>query len=401
MEHHSILVVDDEHVNLMAIMEILQESNPNYKIYNAINGKVACDIAFKKNPSLIIIDWEMPVMNGIEAIKYLRSIPETADTPVIMSTGMMTSAKHLKTAIEAGATDFIRKPIEKLELIARVGSALKLADSLKEVKKQNLLIKKKNDDITGSIEYAHTIQYSLLPDLTEINNAAVADSFIFYKPRDIVSGDFYWYFERKKELICAVIDCTGHGVPGAFMSILGWSALSQIVREFNSISSDLILAELNERIKISLKQSHYNGEIMPPMDGMEVSLCKFDFSSNMVEFAGAGRPMLLVRNGVMTELKGVSYPIGGTSQFYANAEYRSESVSIQKNDMIYMFSDGFSDQFGGENSRKLGSKKFKAILLEISNQPCKDQKIILKQKLFDWMGKNTQTDDICILGLRI
>ncbi len=390
----SILIVDDESANLQAFISYLQKSALNLNILNAVNGEMALKIAEIKRPDLVIMDWEMPVMDGIEALKQLKARPETEDVPVIIATGKMTEPKYIEEAFDAGAADFLRKPVEQIELLSRVRSVLNLSRSYRKIKQQN-------KEIRDSITYASRIQQSLLPPLVDLTRA-VSDAFVLYQPRDIVSGDFYWLRTKRKQLVLAVADCTGHGVPGSFMTILGMNHITQIYRDFRDIEINILLDELNERICAILRQTYGNLEevVVPPMDGMDIALCKIETDTGKVAFASAGRPMYLVKNGQLEVVKGSPRPIGGTSLMY-QYNYEKYEADVSPGDCVYLFSDGITDQFSADNSRKFGAKRMKEMILGMYHEPMDKQKQIVEQTLAAWKGNNEQTDDICVVGLRI
>ena len=263
-----------------------------------------------------------------------------------------------------------------------------------EIQKDEITVQK--DDITSSITYASRIQKALLPSKKTFENT-FSDYFIYYKPRDIVSGDFYWVTERKGEIIFAVADCTGHGVPGAFMSMLGNSFLNEITKDATSesLSTNQILNRLRDMINDALAQS---GDNVKAYDGMDITLCKFKIKNKEIEFAGAYNPLYHIRKGVLTEYKADRMPIG----FYPKKKnFTAHTIQMNKDDVIYLFSDGYLDQFGGPFGKKYTTKKFKQILTAISPGTMDDQLQLLENELKTWQGNNEQLDDILIIGIRI
>lgn len=408
MSQYTILVADDEKMNLQTILLYLKESGKNYKILSANNGEVACKVAESKLPDLVVIDWQMPVMSGIEAIRKLKSQDETKDIPIIMATGAMTSPENLQTALDAGAIDYIRKPIDKIELIARVQSALALSDSYKKIKEQNQQIKEKNHDITSSIVYARRIQYSILPDKSLLDSA-VKEYFIYYKPKDIVSGDFYWFVVKRRGMYISAADCTGHGVPGALMSMLGVNALNQVLKDYGSLEPRLLLSELNEKVCTTLKQGYGKMEGIPPLDGMDIALCYVDMKKQIVSFSGAGRPVYYFHKGEFQMKKGATNPIGGTSLLYDNVEFEQHEIPYEEGDTFYMFSDGITDQFGlytdpetgGSKMKKFGTRRFKQLLADIQSETMERQSELIEEALNDWKKDTPQTDDLVVVGFRL
>jgi len=263
-----------------------------------------------------------------------------------------------------------------------------------ELEKKNLLIAEKNKEMTDSLNYAKRIQGAILPK-TELITQSFPDSFIVYMPKDIVSGDFYSFAKKNGKVIIAAADCTGHGVAGAIMSMIGSSLMNQIINEKGISDPAEILNQLNSGIIEALKQNENSSH-----DGMDVSLCAFDQQQSEVIFSGANRPLWLVRNGNLETFKSDKFPIGGL-QIDHSESFTSQNIKLLKNDTIYIFSDGYADQFGGMLGKKLMTKKFKEILLSINDKPMPEQGIYLQQFIKDWMGDVEQVDDIMVIGIKI
>ncbi len=262
--------------------------------------------------------------------------------------------------------------------------------------KQNDKIEKQNKNITSSIEYASRIQQALLPPKENFTRY-LGEHFIFFRPRDIVSGDFYYLNVKDDNVIVAAADCTGHGVPGAFMSILGISLLDQITNQVNkSFTAGEILTLLREEIKHALRQT---GKANEANDGMDISLCVLNRKKSIINYAGAYNPLILIRDNKIVKYKADKMPIG----IYIREKevFTNHVVEIRKGDSLYIYSDGFQDQFGGEENKKFLPKNLNNLLLEISGHPAQKQKEILNEKLDNWKGDNPQVDDIIILGFKI
>jgi len=260
--------------------------------------------------------------------------------------------------------------------------------------KQRDLISEQNQDITDSIEYAFRIQTAIFPDHKDMQ-MILNDYFILHKPRDIVSGDFYWLSKQNEKLIILVADCTGHGVPGAFMSMLGIAFLNEIVNKEIITRPSEILNKLRNKIIKALKQS---GKIGEQRDGMDVAAITIDFENKILKFAGANNPLYLIRNNKLIEQKGNKMPV---SIYYKMDEFTTHEIPINKGDNIYIFTDGYADQFGGPNDKKFKYKAFKELLLSNANKPMNEQKEILAQTLINWQREHTQIDDILIAGIKI
>ncbi len=277
-----------------------------------------------------------------------------------------------------------------------------------EVVKQKEIVEQKNKDITDSINYAKNIQEAVLPTKEEIFKY-FPESFLLYKPRDIVSGDFYWISHKNNKTYFAIADCTGHGVPGAFMSMLGIAFLDEIIGINNTISASNMLNQLRENVILSLRQTGKEGEAK---DGMDISLIIFDNEKQEIEFAGANNPIYIVRGEQnlteeknltgfqnllgLEELKGDNMPIG---VHIKQQPFNSHTVKINNGDSIYMFSDGFADQFGGPLGKKFKYKQLKELLIKINHLPMPEQKILLENTIIEWRGENPQIDDIMLAGI--
>ena len=630
MKTHDILVVDDIPGNLRTIIGYLKEMNNNYGYMQAINGEMALKTALKKLPDLIITDWEMPVMNGIQLIKELKKNPKTTEIPIIMASGIMTSSENLQTAMDAGAIDYIKKPIDKIELRARVRSMLKLSDYNKQIIAQNSLLIKQKDDILKktqnlqqankqiilinnnlaenieelkqaheeikitsdnlekqntnleqaynnvkllsnigqsitvslnikniinnvytnvnkliksdifsigifnneknaiefegtiengqklpihydkfdenclsircyknnesihidnlsieyfkyfksfpkakegkvpesilyipltsnnkpigvistqsfkknvykkyhkdilsniaiytsiavenakkfkiinkqnillenyttrieeSIKYAKNIQQAMLPSKIQIDKEL--NCFIIYKPKDIVSGDFYWFGKQETTTFVAVVDCTGHGVPGAFMSMIGNSLLNEIIKHMQITNPKEVLHLLNIEIIKLLNQNITNNT-----DGMDLSLCRIDKNNNQIKiiFSGAKQKLFYSKNNEIHIIKGDRSHIGGTI-YNKNKDYNftNKEIFLSTNDNVYLTTDGYIDQ-NNSLRKRFGTKRLKNKLSQITNKTLQEQKLFLETELIHWQGKEEQRDDIALIGIKL
>ena len=287
----------------------------------------------------------------------------------------------------------INKKISKQKLLLEE-TYHHLEDKNKEISAIKDMIEQKNESITASIMYARRIQNAILPP-EDIFAACFADSFVHYKPRDIVSGDFYWAKQLGNKIVLAVADCTGHGVPGAFMSMLGVALLNEISGHKN-ISSDYILHELRDRVKSSLRQT---GKTVETKDGMDIALCLIDMDNLHLEFSGAYSPIFIIRNGELKEVKGDRMPIG--IHLKERETFTKIEMQLEKDDQLYLFSDGYVSQFGGDKGQTFKSKNFKELLLSIHNKPMEEQNQQLDESYNNWRGNHPQVDDILIVGVKI
>ncbi len=261
--------------------------------------------------------------------------------------------------------------------------------------RQNQEIETQKNYLTSSINYAQRIQSAVFPS-DEILSDNFPEHFILFKPLDIVSGDFYWCKQNNNELFVAVADCTGHGVPGAFMSILGITFLNEIVNKANLCSTSEILDRLRKNVIRTLHQSKNNNH---PRDGMEVALCRFDLKNKKLQFAGAFRPIFLIRENSLHHNSGDNMPIGIYDD--EGKSFTTNEISLQKDDIIYLFSDGYVDQIGGADKKTFRTKRFKELLLEIFRLPMNEQKIVLQKRIEEWQGELDQIDDILVVGIKI
>ena len=274
-----------------------------------------------------------------------------------------------------------------------------LIRSIREKKKSNFELDKRNKKITASIKYAERIQKSILPS-DEQFGALLPNSFVFYKPLDVVSGDLYWISEVNGVVVIAAIDCTGHGVPGAFMSLIGNTLMNQIVNEKKVTSPAEILTLLHEGIVSSLRQ---DSDEESAQDGMDMSVCSINKKSNEVLFAGAMNSMFVANKDSITEVSANLRGIGGVMRRRKKAEtkFTEQKVDVSKGSMIYLFSDGYMDQFGGANKEKFNIARFKTVLTEIQDLKPNQQKEKMEKAINEWKGSCDQIDDMLVIGARI
>lgn len=349
---------------------------------------------------------------------------------ILVSYGLLPSHPILLHAVEVGSAievtllaialsdrySIIRKDRERLQVEALEGQrkmtmvleervaerTIEINRKKEEIERKNQRLEQQNqeiahqkDNIEGSIRYARRIQAAMLPSEREFREA-LPEAFVFYKPRDIVSGDFYWLTQKEGKLIVAVSDCTGHGVPGAFMSMLGTSLLSEIINLRGIEDPAIILEELNKGVKQSLNQDYTQNH-----DGMEISICVFDKRRYEIEFAGANTSLIYIQDDELEVVKGDRLPIGGHRDRYEGREFRTKRLPWEAGMAIYMYSDGFRDQFGGAKGEKFMMRRFKSLLKDISQEPMEAQEIIIRRTFKDWLGSRRQLDDVLIMGIRL
>jgi len=270
----------------------------------------------------------------------------------------------------------------------------KVRERTAEVVKQKEIIEEKNKNITDSIIYAKRIQDATLPDKSLVRNY-LEESFVLFKPKDIVSGDFYWIHKVEDTILFAVVDCTGHGVPGAFLSLIGHNSLNQIVNEHKIYKPSEILQALNRIVSKTLQNNLQATNIK---DGMDMSICSLNLTTNVLQFAGAFNPLYLVRDNNIEEIKGDKIAIGSTPSAYT--EFTNNVIQLKEGDCIYLFSDGYADQFGGPKGKKFKYSRFKELLIDINKKDMSEQHDILNSMIDEWQGDLEQIDDVCVIGFR-
>ncbi len=278
----------------------------------------------------------------------------------------------------------------------------KVVERTEQVVKQKEEIQEKTKEletlfkqVTDSIHYAKRIQEAILPPLSLVKSI-LPESFILYKPKDIVSGDFYWIDKKNDWSYFAAVDCTGHGVPGAFMSIVGYNLLKDILNNSNAITPAAIMDKMNDGVANTL---HSGSSDNQTKDGMDMTLCALNYKTLELQFAGAFNPLYIVRNNELLQFKVDKFPIGmfiGEKQHFTN-----NSVQLQNGDNVYIFSDGYADQFGGPKGKKYMAGNFRELLKEMSKLPIENQSINLNQTIEEWRGNLEQVDDILVIGIKV
>jgi serine phosphatase RsbU (regulator of sigma subunit) len=342
---------------------------------------------------------------------------------IILSISMATKYRNMQNSKEKIQAEALVNLAEKNKLMDTMNHQLEVQvkERTSELNFQKEESEIKTKEILSSIEYALRIQEAILPCKDQVKSV-LPDSFIFYKPKDVVSGDFYFVEKTTTKSgnslsLFAAVDCTGHGVPGAFMSIVGNSYLRQSIHEQHVNSTGEVLDFLNQGVSNTLRQNTSNSTVR---DGMDIALCAVDFENLLLYFSGAKNPVFIVRDSkidsiletkrdpirtsdeslYLNVIKGDSHPIGA----YVGDSlkpFTTHKVNLKKGDVIYVFSDGFADQFGGEKGKKYNIKHFKHYLLSISQLPMSEQQVLIEKEFHDWQQGFEQVDDICVIGVRI
>lgn len=304
---------------------------------------------------------------------------------------------QLVALVEERTAD-LREEKVKLQLAYEEISAQNenLEKAYEEINKQKDELQEKTRNITSSINYAKRIQDSILPSL-ELIQQYLPNSFVLFKPRDTVSGDFYWFMHKEDMTWIAAVDCTGHGVPGAFMSMIGNTLLNQIVNEKQHITPAEVLRKLHIGVRKALKQDQAESK---NRDGMDIALCCVDTKKQQILYAGANRPLLLIQHNELIEYKADKHSIGGL-QMETERLFTDVAIPIVPQTYLYLFSDGYVDQFGGKDNRKFMSKKFKELVMLVHERDFEEQCVIFDHTIEQWKEGYSQIDDIMVIGFRV
>ena len=390
----AIAIAKDYKLNL----EIRNASNNLYKAYEAIgnNGEAYKMFQLYISTRDTILSEENQKQAIKQEFKYAYEKQATAD-----SIQMMEAKKVMDAQIAAQKAEIKQERTQRFALYGGVFMLILFGgfiyNRLRITRHQNILIEQKkkevevkNKEILDSINYAKRIQKAILPP-DHIVEEYLKDAFILYKPKDIVAGDFYWMDKENDTVLFAAADCTGHGVPGAMVSVVCNNGLNRAVKEFSLSEPGEILDKTREIIVQEFEKS--DEEVQ---DGMDIALCSL--KGDLLQYSGAHNPLWIIRNGEIIETKATKQPIGK----YDNPKpYLTHHFKLEKEDVIYIFSDGYVDQFGGAKGKKLKAKAFKTILLEIQNLSMLEQKTYLDNAFETWRGELEQVDDVCVIGVKV
>jgi len=411
---------DEEEVHTVTRFALMDYSYKGRKLQflNAYTGKQAVEM-LQENPdiALILLDVVMEHTHaGLEAVENIRTKLQNHFVRIVLRTGQPGQAPEDEVIIKYDINDYKNKTeLTDKKLFTTLTTGLRSYGDIIEIEgfRQNLeqkveqrtfevvtqsrIIEKKNNDITASINYAFRIQDSMLPDLDKMKRL-IPNLLVLFKPRDIVSGDFYWCGEKDGKTIIAAIDCTGHGVPGAFMSMIGDSQLNQIINMDGITAPDIILNKLHLRVRSALKQAETQNR-----DGMDMALCTIDPYRKIIECAGAKNPIIYIQDGKLVQIKGDKMPIGG-DQREDQRIFTKHTIKLDKTTIVYMYSDGYQDQFGGADGRKFMVTKLRELLFQIHEKDFETQHNILDVTFEAWKNYRQdyhQTDDVLVIGFRI
>jgi serine phosphatase RsbU (regulator of sigma subunit) len=378
-----ILLVEDSFEGMQYVGSILNDAG--YKTVTSLNGNNSLIYIAKEKFDLIILDLVNSELAGYDVLAQIMERGRNAEAPVVFLTEGGENG-NLMQGVRYPNVDFVRKPFKREELLARVGNQLAIVRSKEEAR----AVKSLRD----SIKYAYRIQKSMLPS-NDLMNEAFPSHFIFHKPLDVVSGDFYWAKKIDDMVVFAVADCSGHGVPGAFLSILGISLLNELSMKTKLDYPHVIMDNLRHRFKESLERSGIESYFS---EGIDMVIGMIDRKDLKMYSAGAFNSIFHSRDGKIYEIKGDRQPVG---YYPVEKPFTQRETQLKAGDQLFFNTDGIVDQMGGEKGKKLQSRGFSSWLKEMAGQPSTVQKQILNEKVNRWMGSYSQIDDILVMGIEI
>lgn len=397
-----ILLLEDNYSDAELLMRTLTKADLKHELHLVESKAHFISELDNFKPDIIVSDHYLPSFNSLEALKIARK--KRSDIPFILVTGSV-SEEFAEDCMKAGVDDYILKnslirlpsSIKNIFSRAKANREKEIVESLhKELKVAYQEIEENNKSMTDSINYAKLIQEAMLPEKAVLTNY-FPNSLIIYRPKDIVSGDFYWFVERDHKLLIAVADCTGHGVPGSLMSMIGYGLLNEIVNVKRIVHPAEILSRLNAGIRRTLKQDKIGNQ---RCDGMDIALCSIDRTNRQMEFAGANRHLIYFRDKSLEMIKGNKFGIGGLHD-ESSINFTNHKVSYDNGDIIYMCTDGYADQFGGTKGKRMMTRNMIKILEKSLSFGVAEQEQLLNHWLDKWQGDYEQTDDILLIGIQL
>jgi serine phosphatase RsbU (regulator of sigma subunit)/Tfp pilus assembly protein PilF len=391
-------ICQNHHLNVL-LMEVFSGLGSVYAAKGDFKNAYTFNRKYQVLKDTLVNSENLKQQNEMET-KY-ETLKKDKEIIILNKAGEIKAAEIEKQKAEAGKQQTIRNAfICGFVLVLLFGivifNAYRDKGKANEIiAKQKTIVEEKNKDITDSIHYAQRIQSAVLPS-DEMRKHIFPDSFILFRPKDIVSGDFYWASEKNKKKIIAIVDCTGHGVPGAFMSLIGSAFLNEIVNELGILDPAEILHQLRDRVIRALKQTETGST---SRDGMDAVVCVIDEEMDCLRFACANNPLWLMRDGAMMEFQADKIPVGTHEGDLK--PFTLQTLNLKTGDQLYMFSDGYADQFGGPKGKKFKYKALKELLLNIQHLSMAEQEKRLGHCLEDWKGNISQVDDILVMGIRI
>ncbi len=414
----SILVHEDKYLDLTNQITIEYDQEVNQRIKHIQRLQDYLIVGFL---ILLVIEW-IVIFRPTRRVtlQYLTALQKQQEEAAILYQNLKTSEEEIKLKNEelAASEEELRQNMEEIETtnenlhrnteeLKQKNEILKEATELldfknKQIRKQrdqlfsqSEQLEVRNRNITNSIRYAKRIQEAILPTPEEVE-VHFGDAFVFFRPRDIVSGDFYWFDDRGNQKILMAADCTGHGVPGALMTMIGNSLINEIVRGKDITEPSQILSQLDEQLIDMLQRRNSD---RPIHDGMDMAVLNIDTQKRVLSYAAAHNPLYIIRDGEINKIRGSKFPVG-SSQYKAKKIYEQHEIQAQPDDIFYIFTDGFQDQYSEKHARKYMSKRFRNYLLMNSHLPMQEQKQKLAQEFDAWCGTGAQTDDILVIGFK-
>lgn len=385
-----ILLVEDSDMDADLLVMHLKREQVDFDYKRVWTKEDFIKTLYSYIPDVVIADHNLPGFNGMEIFEILKK--DKINVPFILVTGSV-SEKLLIEYAKEGIDDYILK-----NNLLRLPSAIESVINKRKIVRLHHQLLRTNEelanvyaDLTGSIHYAKRIQNAMLPELSELQSV-FPESFVFFKPKDVLSGDFYWYERKGPLFLVAVVDCTGHGVPGALLSMMGNDLLVEAVSVRHIAQPAQVLDRINDRIRKVLK--HETSSIR---DGMDIAFCVFNLEKNTLAYAGANRPIYVIRDRRLIELKPDKAAIGEQG----GKSFTNHEMPLQQGDRIFLFSDGYADQFNGVTDKKMMRKRFSRLILHTSHIPMADQANMISSFFEEWKDEGPQTDDALVIGIEV
>ena len=395
----TILIVDDLEDNLFSLNAVLKFEG--YIIHKANSGPLALEMASKIQYDCIILDVQMPEMDGFEVANILGKNEFTKNIPIIFLSALGSDKKKVLQGMDSGAIDFLAKPVDPPLIKAKLKLCIKLSSKYKDSKKIFSAIKEEhsslqevNSEFSASLRYAQNIQQAILPT-AEVINALFKDNFVIFRPKESIGGDFYYVKEVGNEIIFMCGDCTGHGVPGAMMSMISSNIIHNIIDTKKIIVPSLILNAMVREFRKAFRNEFSNITIQ---DGLEVAICTYYKKEKKLQYAGAGRPIIIANQDGIKTIKSSSSGISGNVS--ENYDFELNEFDIEEGDQLYLYSDGIVDQFGGPKNKKFMTKRLVQLLSSNLDLPMTEQKEIVDNSIVSWKEGQEQIDDILVMGLK-
>jgi sigma-B regulation protein RsbU (phosphoserine phosphatase) len=397
-----ILLLEDNYSDAELLIRTLNKAEMKHELHLVDTKAHFIAELDEFKPDIIVSDHSLPSFNSLEALEIARK--KRSDIPFILVTGSVPE-EIADDFMKAGMDDYISKD-SLLRLPISIRNIFSKTTAKREKEKVECLhkelqvayseIEENNKNMMDSINYAKLIQEAMLPEKSVLTNY-FPNSLIIYRPKDIVSGDFYWFVERNNKLLIAVADCTGHGVPGSLMSMIGYGLLNEIVNVKKVMKPSDILAMLNKGIRRTLKQDKVGNQ---RCDGMDIALCSIDRATHEMEFAGANRHLIYFRDKSLEMIKGNKIGIGGLHD-ESVINFTNHKIKYDEGDVLYLCTDGYADQFGGSKGRRMMTRNMIKILEKSLSFGVNDQEQLLNHWLDKWQGNHEQTDDILLIGIQL